>query len=554
MRQHTTPRRYAWLMKLRLVTLTSIFAISLGAGVYAHADTMTNGEFKLEYPTEPPPYLNTPQTLTAPTATPILPTTQVKPGTDSSAKQGTLSMLYQQALNNDPSYRAAFARGEADAEAYVLERAFLLPRVDVTADITASEDTIISNPFGGGGSIDSYGSNTFTVQLVQPIFHWEMLAHLRRGEVRTEAARVQQLQALQNLTQRLINTYLDLQLARVSVQLAETNLAAIREQLSDNQVRYDVGAIAITGLKEAQSRFDLARADVIDSQQALLNARLRLEQITGSPAPQHGFLEPRFKPRGPMPNDLSVWSNTAIVNNLSVGLAALNETIAEENIAFARQDHFPEINLVGSYTERDSNSNFGSEAENQQIGLRFSLPLFRGGATLANVRAARQNYIAANADLDFAQRQANIQSQTAFYAVQSAINRISALELAIDSSEASLQAVQDGFNVGSRTTAEVLDSRTLLISNQQRLIAARYDYLRAMAELAVSIGKLDQTLLLWIDEQLSDASRRRFIRDLPPAPEMISLPVAPQMLPTTSPALIPVTNGSAPNNTPSSTP
>lgn len=470
-----------------------------------------------------------------PQLTPQLPVVQSATDIMSS---GPLLMLFQQAIANDPSYRAAFARGEADAEAYVLERAFLLPRVDISADITSSQDTIISNPFGGGGTVDSYGSNSFTLQVFQPIFHWEMLAHLRRGEARTEAARVQQQQAKQNLTQRLINAYLDWQLTRVSVQLAETNLTAIREQLNDNKVRYEVGSIAITGLKEAQARFDLARADVIDSEQALLNARLRLEQITGAPVPANAFIEPRFKAQPPTPNDLEPWVNAAVVNNLNVGLAALNETIAEENIVFAQQDHFPEINLVGSYNERDSNSNFGSEAENKQLSLRFSLPLFRGGATLANTRAARQNYLAATADLDFAQRQANSQTQTAFYTVQSAVNRIAALELAIDSSEASLQAVQDGFNVGSRTSAEVLDSRTQLISNQQRLIAARYDYLRAMTELATSIGKLDQNLVMWVDYQLHDQTRRRYLRDLP---------VMPDMLPSTPVSATPTNMGIQPN-------
>lgn len=427
--------------------------------------------------------------------------TEAQPTRSAVTNTGTLQMLFSHAQTYDAGFRAAAARSAANSEAYTLERAFLLPRVDLSAELGYSRDRIISNPFGGSGT-DSYSTTSYALQVVQPVFHWEILSHLRRGEAQTQAAQIQLAQAEQALLQRLINAYLDTQLTQVSVELAQTNVRAIQEQLDDNKTRFEVGTIAITGLKEAQSRFDLARADLIDSEQAQRTSQLLLNQITGLPTPKQPLITPRFGATMPKPAELDAWTQQAVQNNLNVGLAALQASVADENIIFAEQDHYPEINLIGTYTQRDSRSSFGSETENQQLRLQFSLPLFRGGATMANVRAARQNYLAASADLEHAQRQAKLQAQTAYYAVQSAISRIRALTQAVDSANASFKAVQDGFELGSRTSAEVLDTQTAALSTQQRLIAARYDYLRAVTDLAASTGQLNLEHLAWLDRML----------------------------------------------------
>jgi outer membrane protein len=73
--------------------------------------------------------------------------------------------------------------------------------------------------------------------------------------------------------------------------------------------------------------------------------------------------------------------------------------------------------------------------------------------------------------------------------------RVEALRQALESSQTSLKATEAGYEVGTRTSVDVLDARRLLVQAQTNYSQSRYDYLQTVIALRQAAGNLDEKTL-----------------------------------------------------------
>ena len=76
----------------------------------------------------------------------------------------------------------------------------------------------------------------------------------------------------------------------------------------------------------------------------------------------------------------------------------------------------------------------------------------------------------------------------------SEISRVQALRQAVASSQTALQATEAGFEVGTRTTVDVLDSRRNLFDAQTNYARSRYDYIINLLRLKLATGTLQKRI------------------------------------------------------------
>jgi outer membrane protein len=100
-------------------------------------------------------------------------------------------------------------------------------------------------------------------------------------------------------------------------------------------------------------------------------------------------------------------------------------------------------------------------------------------------RAARERLERANRETERAARDA-------YLGVLSEISRVQALRQALESSRTALQATEAGFEVGTRTTVDVLDARRRLFEAQTNYSRSRYDYILNVLQLQFATGTLDR--------------------------------------------------------------
>jgi outer membrane protein len=89
-------------------------------------------------------------------------------------------------------------------------------------------------------------------------------------------------------------------------------------------------------------------------------------------------------------------------------------------------------------------------------------------------------------------RETERQTRDAYLGVVSEISRVQALRQALESTRTAMQATEAGFEVGTRTTVDVLDSRRRLFEAQTNYLRSRYDYIINVLRLRQAAGTLSQ--------------------------------------------------------------
>ncbi|MCZ6809520.1 MAG: TolC family protein, partial [Proteobacteria bacterium] len=194
----------------------------------------------------------------------------------------------------------------------------------------------------------------------------------------------------------------------------------------------------------------------------------------------------------------------------------LDEQIARDEIAFRRTGHYPTVEFVAGYG--DSDSTITDQVRNgvlipdfptlnrksDSIALEVTFPIFSGGRTSSRVREAVYLHRASREQLQRVTRETERATRDAYLGVLSEISRVKALEQAVASSRTALEATQAGFDVGTRTIVDVLNSQRTLFIAITNYYQSRYVYIGNVLLLKQAAGSLQIQDLEQIDRWLED--------------------------------------------------
>ena len=410
-----------------------------------------------------------------------------------------LDGAYRLAAENDPAFQAAGAARDAAIESVAIASAGLRPNVSVGGSAAVETDDV-NEP---GSSSDTFSRFSLSLDVVQPLYRPDRAIRLGQARTSEERAGIDYAASAQELMARVAEGYFGVLDAGDDYRFAQTNREAIAQQLRQAQQRFEVGLIAITDVEEAKSRFDLASAREIEAKNALDNAREAMREVIGEYPEELAPLGDDLPLLVPDPADIDEWTRTALERNLLVQSSSFAVAIAREGIRLAGTGETPTLDLVGRAASTDHNREpIGSESTSASIDLRLTWPLYTGGRVPGEVRQARARHREAMHQQERMRRDAVRQTRQAYLGVESAIARVGALTQAVVSSQSALDAVEAGFQVGTRTSVDVLDAQRDLFQARNDLAAARYDYILNALRLRRAAGTLVQADLEAINEWL----------------------------------------------------
>jgi outer membrane protein len=192
---------------------------------------------------------------------------------------------------------------------------------------------------------------------------------------------------------------------------------------------------------------------------------------------------------------------------LNIQIQQDNLKLAEQEIELKSAGHLPTLDAVASYTDNYTNGSpsvfsTGNELKNATIGLQFEIPIYQGGAVSSQVRQAAYNKQKAQDDLDLARRQTDLETQRTYLNLDTSIAQVKALEQALISSQSQLDSTKLGYEVGVRTSVDVLNAQQQLYSAKRDLLQARYNYLVNIVRLKSASGLVAEADLVEINQQL----------------------------------------------------
>ena len=182
-------------------------------------------------------------------------------------------------------------------------------------------------------------------------------------------------------------------------------------------------------------------------------------------------------------------------------------TAADKEVVRNRGGHYPTVDLVATYNQNNAGVNggsFGTGIDNTAatVGVQLNMPLFQGGATQSKWREAEANRDRANAELESARRNVDLQTRQAYSGVVNGMSQVMALEQALKSSEKLLEASKLGQEVGVRTNLDVLNAQQQLFSTRRDLYLAKYNYLINRLKLKAAAGSLAEDELVVVNQAL----------------------------------------------------
>lgn len=439
--------------------------------------------------------------------------------------------VYQSAMLNDPSIREAEANRLATYELKPQARSQFLPQLSLNGNYTTAgsdgnntqvqytDSGLIAIPTSQEASSDSWA---YRLQLRQTLFRWDQYQTYQQADKYLAKADVDFEIARQALMLKVSERYFNVLAAKDTLVSAEAALGATARQLEQAEKRFEVGLIAITDVKEAQAAYDNTTAAVIAGKRQLATALELLRELTGE-------YYTEFKKPGddlplaiPSPQDQQAWVDTAMQQNLSMVSSRISVDIARDSISIQRSGHYPTLDLVASYgadnrvsdvnsTGPDPNapgstltSAFSTEQDttSDSIGIQFNIPIYSGNGTSSKVQEQVYRHRAAKEGLERVMRETERTARDAYLGIMAEMARVKALKRATESSQTALEATEAGFDVGTRTTVDVLTSRRTLFDAETNYARARYDYILNIIRLKQAAGILVEEDLAKINEWL----------------------------------------------------
>lgn len=458
------------------------------------------------------------------------------------APAADLLSVYQDALANDPAIREADANRKAQREVRPQAWSALLPQIQGSASYTRGKtDQTQPSAQQVGDDVVFFDRQTvfhpdgkgWSVNLRQNLFSWTNWATLRAANSQVAQAEADYVVAQQDLILRASQAYFNVLSAQDTVEANQAAMDAFSRQFDQANKRFEVGLIAITDVQESKAARDQAAADVIAAKRALASAEERLREITAQKYDRLSRPGDTMPLKSPEPASEDQWVQLSMDQNPQLISSRLAADTARENVRAAFGNHLPTIDAVATRDHNEGDGtvqvggedgvltperDFPTESNDKTYGLQITVPIFSGGLTQSRVRQSQYQWIAAKERVSRTSRATERAARDAYLGVISNMARVDALRQGLESSQTALKATEAGYEVGTRTSVDVLDSRRQLVAAQTAYSQSRYDYLITVIGLRQAAGNLDKQTLDELNALLTET--------IPTAPTAPGAPVA----------------------------
>jgi len=416
-----------------------------------------------------------------------------------------LMQVYQQSLTSDAAFREAQATWLAAREALPISEAALLPQLSAVGSLTRSRIGLKNATNPGNNYYDN--NNAYGLTLTQPIFNYTNWMTVASASNTVKQAQATFNAAAQNLMLRVATAYFNVLKAEDILRFTQAEKRAIGQELDQTKRRYEVGLIPITGLNEAQAKYDAMVAQEIVAQKSLTDQREKLREITTINYDSLSTLVTKLPLVMPDPLDMEQWVGIAEKQNYGLQAARYGALAAKRNIAVKMGGEFPTLNAVGGYNyNRDSDylNTGSSRTRTMSGGLSLNVPILQGGLVIAQTQQARRLYDQALATEDKTHNQLTSNTRQAYTAVVADIEKIKADNQEIIANVSKLDSTQAAYEAGTRTMVDVLNAQADLYNSQKVHASDQYDYLiqtLTLKQLAGTISPQDlEQINYWLQQ------------------------------------------------------
>jgi outer membrane protein len=425
--------------------------------------------------------------------------------------------IYQQAVDSDPAFKAAYSTYMSQTEQLPQARAALLPQVGINAYTAINKLNISSGSFQ---ILEGYNSQQWKLTASQDIFNYKNWSQMQQARASVKAAFANFNDAAQALILRTASAYFNVLFARDNLNYALAKKRANKRQLDQATQRFNVGLEPITSVYDAQSAYDQSTAEVIAAQNAEMNQNENLRKLTNHAYDSIASLRDSKIPLiSPEPNSKEEWVATGLRQNYKFLASKYAMQASRENIKAKNAGNWPVFSIQGTTTTtRNNNVGVSSTSAIDQLGSSFfvptsqqasnvainvNFPFFQGGITESQARQAKYEYQTSTEQMEQAYREVVSNTYIAFNTIVDGISKIKADKQSLLSQQNTVRSTEAQFLAGTRTMVDVVLAQQHLYEAQDQLAKDQYDYINAVLNLKYLSGTLNVSDLQEINSWLT---------------------------------------------------
>ncbi|MEJ2696502.1 MAG: TolC family outer membrane protein [Candidatus Sulfobium sp.] len=399
-----------------------------------------------------------------------------------------LLAVYRQAASTNPILGKARSQLQAEKASGSATRAALYPKVNAGAGVSHYHTDMRGFP---GLTVDEgYTATNYSVTLIQPVVNGQDWVSVRASESRISAAESAVAAAEQDIILRVSEAYFGVLRARADERVAAGQRDLLKKILDQAEAFLKVGAGDIVSVRESKARFDEADSDLINAKNAVRIAEQALVRLTHSPVGELDDLG-NIRPRGPVPDEISPWIKTAFESQPLLLQAQKQLQVSMDQVEIARRARWPRLDLDAGYGYAKGQLLPEIKRTDIWAGLTFVLPIYEGGRISAGIREAEALASANRYGMEDLRDQIRFDTERSFLTLKDSVAQLRAATQAAESARISMEATMKGYEVGTRSITDLLDSVQNYTKMRRNKIIALYNHILARIMLKKAVGVLN---------------------------------------------------------------
>jgi outer membrane protein len=406
----------------------------------------------------------------------------------------TLYDALNQTYQNNIELNAERENIKASEEDINISKADYKPTISLSGSKSIENTNKLTNQSGGDATINDADPFTTSIKLEQTLLDYGRDLTLEKNITALDLAKARLIKKEQDVLHSAVDAYTNLILAREKQDINRKNLNLLRRQVENDKIRRDRGQITNTDLAQSESSLAGAQAQFTQAKSDLLIAKLTYENIVGKIADPNQ-LKKNSKSIVNIPNSLSDAINLSKQNNPDIKIAKFDLEQSEKDVAISQSDLKPSASLSLERSYSDDLSSTIDEREKDVLKATVSWPFFTGGKTQSKINKQSNLTTRKRLLLDHAVRTNETNVASAWSSLESSKSFLNSVKVQVRAAQIANEGIAAEYERGSRTTLDVIQSNSLLLSAQLSQVNSERNYLMAQYNLLKAVGLLNSQYL-----------------------------------------------------------
>ena len=341
------------------------------------------------------------------------------------------------------------------------------------------------------GDESNYKPSEQSLLIEQKIFQgFGGIANLKKQKYEYNLAKFKLQKVEQEILFAAAEVHANLLLSQKKVDINKINIDLLERQEETDRDRLEKGEINLTDLAQSEASLAGAEAKLITAQNDLVTSKANFDKIIGK-KPIENIQEIQFTNYW-LPQSLAEAYKISNNENPDLKIAMLEYEKSKQDVVIAKSDLTPSATLSYKIAEQDDFSSTVQKRTQQTLKATATWSLYSGGSNLSSLRKAKELKNKYDLLLQYSKKIASAAVTNAWSSYQTSKSVLNSIRLQVNAAEIANEGIILEYESGesSRTTLDVIQSRTILLDSRINLAISEKGFLISQFNLLSAVGRL----------------------------------------------------------------